>query len=107
MDDLCERLEGLSQTLSDCIANSQRDKFVNSTEISGRFALPPNVSIADTLDTNTAPSISPYMVEDPKINLHHGVEAPNKAQNIGASPSYRAPSDPVGHMVADSYGRLR
>ena len=107
MDDLCKRLEDLTQTLSECIISSQRDGSASSLANSGQYALPSIIPITNTSNTDTVPSIQAYMARENNSSSETQDDLPSQSHNSGLSPSYQTPAGPVGHMVADSYGRLR
>ncbi|KAL3461364.1 fungal-specific transcription factor domain-containing protein [Aspergillus heterothallicus] len=105
MDDLCKRLEGLTQTLNECLLTAQAAKH---HEVHGP---PPQVEAEQP----------PLLAPTPVVEISKIHDVPNDSPGFGFSsisePSsnlrgndprvYHTSVDPVGHMVADSYGRLR
>ncbi|KAL3479488.1 fungal-specific transcription factor domain-containing protein [Aspergillus californicus] len=102
MDDLCKRLEGLAQTLSDCLLTAQLDGHSQQ--------LPPANAPQAAMKHIELPAPSPL------IDISRIAEVPDRSpisvpssgnlQGNGSQP-YHTPVDTVGHMLSDSYGRLR
>ncbi|RDW94073.1 uncharacterized protein DSM5745_01395 [Aspergillus mulundensis] len=112
MDNLCERLEGLAKTLSDCIATAQRSTSIQS---SGAASISNSIPPARHEEQTALPH------SDPVIDIPDIGEVPDRSPGFGLgavsessgnmqghdTQTYPTPVDAVGHMVADSYGRLR
>ncbi|KAL4955653.1 fungal-specific transcription factor domain-containing protein [Aspergillus filifer] len=95
MDNLCERLEGLAKTLSDCIASARQD-----TRHETSVHPPPSETIIEMPEVASIPDRSPG------FGLGAVSESSGNPQGQDTQ-TYPTPVDAVGHMVADSYGRLR
>ncbi|KAL4875791.1 major facilitator superfamily domain-containing protein [Aspergillus karnatakaensis] len=109
MDNLCKRLEGLAQTLTDCIATAQKDMRQETlTQLTraaeAHTASSHNDAIVEVPDLSVIPDRSPA-IRSPEFGLGSLSESSGNVRHD--TQSYPTPVDPVGHMVADSYGRLR
>ncbi|KAL4791222.1 hypothetical protein BDV19DRAFT_401511 [Aspergillus venezuelensis] len=96
MDNLCERLEGLAKTLSDCIASAQQDSR-HETSVHQPPSSEPIIEM---------PEIASIPDRSPGFGLGAVSESSGNPQGQDTQ-TYPTPVDAVGHMVADSYGRLR
>ncbi|KAL4968012.1 transcription factor domain-containing protein [Aspergillus stella-maris] len=96
MDNLCERLEGLAKTLSDCIASAQQDTR-HETSVHPPPSSGPIIEM---------PEIASIPDRSPGFGLGAVSESSGNPQGQDTQ-TYPTPVDAVGHMVADSYGRLR
>ncbi|KAL4933996.1 MFS transporter [Aspergillus undulatus] len=97
MDNLCERLEGLAKTLSDCIATAQRDTQEETSNLLRPAHSEPVIEM---------PEVSSIPDRSPGFGLGAVSESSGNPQGNDTQP-YPTPVDAVGHMVADSYGRHR
>ncbi|KAL5334758.1 fungal-specific transcription factor domain-containing protein [Aspergillus crustosus] len=110
MDNLCKRLEGLAQTLTDCIASAQVDArhdvathVAQAAEV--QTASPHADTVIQILGTNEVPVKSPALRS---MDIGGPLSISESSSKIRhETQTYPTPVDPVGHMVADSYGRLR
>ncbi|CBF75584.1 fungal specific transcription factor domain-containing protein [Aspergillus nidulans FGSC A4] len=116
MDNLCERLEGLAKTLSNCITMNK---------INGRQDVPTSPRSSASVTNPIQPARHTMermaMSQDPVIDIPEISEIQDTSPGfrLGAvsgssgnmqghdTQTYPTPVDAVGHMVADSYGRLR
>ncbi|KAL4811147.1 fungal-specific transcription factor domain-containing protein [Aspergillus unguis] len=111
MDNLCERLEGLAKTLSDCIASTHIDLNGASASFSPvqhgkERILSPSQPNAFRSNDNSMPETNETPHHSPSSNL--GAVSERSGNSQGVDPQAKpTPVDAVGHMVADSYGRLR
>ncbi|KAL5045245.1 hypothetical protein BDW71DRAFT_198442 [Aspergillus fruticulosus] len=116
LDNLCERLEGLAKTLSDCITTAQRD-IRQTVSTSPR----PSASVSNSIHSAHQTVERTALPQDPVIDVPEigGILDTSPGFRLGAvsesagtvqghdTQTYPTPVDAVGHMVADSYGRLR
>ncbi|RAH85563.1 hypothetical protein BO86DRAFT_354211 [Aspergillus japonicus CBS 114.51] len=103
MDNLCIRLEGLAQTLSQYINHAQAVNHpCNAPDHIEQCPTFGYSSVATAISTDHVLGMTRY-----KAGVEPPVASPVTSHPTSPPPSYRASADLVGHMVADSYGRLR
>ncbi|CAI7587756.1 unnamed protein product [Penicillium glandicola] len=112
MDDICQRMEAITQTLSKCIIASQKHSSTSPPTQDGQLPMPVNMSVTSTPQTTSYTDFlrptSDYVTEQQSA-LHFQSKSVllDHSDQSSPPPSYRSTSEPVGHMVSDSYGRLR
>ncbi|KAL4820694.1 fungal-specific transcription factor domain-containing protein [Aspergillus spinulosporus] len=116
MDNLCERLEGLAKTLTECIAMTQinvRQDMPTSPRSSASVAnsMQPARHTVERTVMPQDPAIDPPEIGEiadtsPGFRLGAVSESSGNIQGHDTQ-TYPTSVDAVGHMVADSYGRLR
>ncbi|KAL2811091.1 hypothetical protein BJX63DRAFT_422580 [Aspergillus granulosus] len=105
MDDLCKRLEGLAQTLNECLLTAQMEKHQQAQGSTSRVEAEQPPLLAST-PVVAVPKIRSVANESRGFGLSSISESSSKRRGKETQ-VYPASVDPVGHMVADSYGRLR
>ncbi|PYH91570.1 hypothetical protein BO71DRAFT_385349 [Aspergillus ellipticus CBS 707.79] len=107
MDNLCARLEGLAKTLLDCISTAQPETTATigrREEIRDEALIAPRSNTsAEFYDHSLLP---PPLYEDQAPASIDHISSPSRSENT-ESQTYHTPVDHIGHLVADSYGRLR
>ncbi|OJK04009.1 hypothetical protein ASPACDRAFT_1852925 [Aspergillus aculeatus ATCC 16872] len=103
MDKLCIRLEGLAQTLSQYITRAQAiNHSCNASNQIGQYPTVGSSPPATAISTDHLSEKTSY-----KAAVEPSTASPIASHPTSPPPAYRASADLVGHMVADSYGRLR